>query len=69
MLVVLVSRRSSSLCESILISNVDDNSKGYFIKPTVIVTKDPKSLTMTTEIFGPVLTVRFSFPASVCTYS
>ncbi|XAO26956.1 1-pyrroline-5-carboxylate dehydrogenase [Cryptococcus bacillisporus CA1280] len=34
-----------------------DDSKGYFIKPTVIVTKDPKSLTMTTEIFGPVLTV------------
>ncbi|WVQ83587.1 1-pyrroline-5-carboxylate dehydrogenase [Cryptococcus sp. DSM 104549] len=34
-----------------------DDSTGYFIKPTVIVTKDPKSLTMTTEIFGPVLTV------------
>ncbi|KAK8861363.1 1-pyrroline-5-carboxylate dehydrogenase [Kwoniella newhampshirensis] len=34
-----------------------DESTGYFIKPTVIVTKDPKALTMTTEIFGPVLTV------------
>ncbi|WVW79912.1 1-pyrroline-5-carboxylate dehydrogenase [Kwoniella bestiolae CBS 10118] len=34
-----------------------DDSKGYFIKPTVIVTKDPKSVSMTQEIFGPVLTV------------
>ncbi|ORY29536.1 Aldehyde/histidinol dehydrogenase [Naematelia encephala] len=34
-----------------------DDSKGYFIKPTVIVTKDPKSVTMVQEIFGPVLTV------------
>ncbi|WWC87653.1 1-pyrroline-5-carboxylate dehydrogenase [Kwoniella dendrophila CBS 6074] len=34
-----------------------DDSKGYFIQPTVIVTKDPKSVSMTQEIFGPVLTV------------
>ena len=34
-----------------------DDSKGYFIKPTVIVTKNPQSLTMTKEIFGPVMTV------------
>lgn len=34
-----------------------DDSKGYFIQPTVIVTKDPKSITMSEEIFGPVLTV------------
>lgn len=34
-----------------------DKSKGYFIEPTVIVTKDPKSTTMCEEIFGPVLTV------------
>ena len=34
-----------------------DDSKGYFIHPTVIVTKDPKSITMTQEIFGPVMTV------------
>lgn len=34
-----------------------DKSKGYFIAPTVIVTKDPSSLTMCEEIFGPVLTV------------
>lgn len=34
-----------------------DQSKGYFIEPTVIVTKDPASLTMCEEIFGPVVTI------------
>ncbi|GAA3952292.1 L-glutamate gamma-semialdehyde dehydrogenase [Hymenobacter algoricola] len=34
-----------------------DKSKGYFIEPTVIVTKDPKYVTMCEELFGPVLTV------------
>jgi 1-pyrroline-5-carboxylate dehydrogenase len=34
-----------------------DKSKGYFIEPTVIVTQDPKYVTMCEELFGPVLTV------------
>lgn len=34
-----------------------DDSKGYFVEPTIILTKDPKSITMVEEIFGPVLTV------------
>lgn len=34
-----------------------DKSKGYFIEPTVILTKDPSSLTMCEEIFGPVMTI------------
>lgn len=34
-----------------------DKSKGYFIEPTVILTKDPKSTTMCEEIFGPVVTI------------
>ncbi len=34
-----------------------DKSKGYFIEPTVIVTKDPKYTTMCTELFGPVITI------------
>lgn len=34
-----------------------DKSKGYFIEPTIIVTKDPSSVTMCEEIFGPVLTI------------
>lgn len=34
-----------------------DKSKGYFIEPTIIVTKDPKYVTMCEELFGPVLTL------------
>ncbi len=34
-----------------------DKSKGYFIEPTVLESKDPHSKTMVEEIFGPVLTV------------
>jgi len=34
-----------------------DKSEGYFIEPTVVVTKNPKSKLMVEEIFGPVLTV------------
>ncbi|RXK38512.1 1-pyrroline-5-carboxylate dehydrogenase [Tremella mesenterica] len=41
----------------ILAGGTGDDSKGWFVKPTVVVTKDPKSVTMTEEIFGPVLTV------------
>ncbi|CCO32831.1 1-pyrroline-5-carboxylate dehydrogenase [Rhizoctonia solani AG-1 IB] len=41
----------------ILIGGSGDSSKGYFVQPTVILTKDPKSVTMVEEIFGPVLTV------------
>ncbi|PPR04647.1 hypothetical protein CVT24_011865 [Panaeolus cyanescens] len=41
----------------VLIGGTGDDSKGYFIQPTVILTKDPKSVTMVDEIFGPVVTV------------
>lgn len=34
-----------------------DKKHGYFIEPTVIVTKNPKYTTMCEELFGPVLTV------------
>ena len=34
-----------------------DKSKGYFIQPTIIETKDPGYITMCEEIFGPVLTI------------
>ncbi len=34
-----------------------DKSKGYFIEPTVLLTKDPMYVTMCEEIFGPVLTI------------
>jgi len=34
-----------------------DKSKGYFIEPTVLLTKDPQYVTMSEEIFGPVITI------------
>ena len=34
-----------------------DKSKGYFIEPTILLTKDPQYTTMCEEIFGPVLTI------------
>lgn len=37
--------------------------EGYFVEPTVIVTTDPKYLTMCEEIFGPVLTI-YVYPAA-----
>jgi 1-pyrroline-5-carboxylate dehydrogenase len=39
-----------------------DDSKGYFIEPTVVLSKDPKSRLMAEEIFGPVLTI-YVYPA------
>jgi len=34
-----------------------NKSKGYFVEPTIILTKDPDYVTMCEELFGPVLTV------------
>ena len=34
-----------------------DKSKGYFIQPTVLVTKNPKHTHMESEYFGPIVTV------------
>jgi len=48
--------RHSSDAEIIAGGN-GDKSKGYFIEPTVIVTKDPHFFTMEEEIFGPVMTI------------
>jgi 1-pyrroline-5-carboxylate dehydrogenase len=42
---------------SIIVGGGSNNSKGWFIEPTIIVTKNPKSETMVEEIFGPVLTI------------
>ncbi|MDH4257668.1 MAG: L-glutamate gamma-semialdehyde dehydrogenase [Candidatus Aminicenantes bacterium] len=34
-----------------------DDSRGYFIEPTLVVAKDPRHRLMEEEIFGPVLTI------------
>jgi 1-pyrroline-5-carboxylate dehydrogenase len=44
----------------IIIGGGCDDSVGYFVEPTIVVTKNPQYETMCNEIFGPVLTV--------CTY-
>lgn len=44
----------------VLAGGKGDDSKGYFIQPTILLTKNPKSITMREEIFGPVVTVRRS---------
>ena len=43
-------------CEVITGGNCNDES-GWFIEPTIILTKNPDSETMVEEIFGPVLTI------------
>ncbi|MGB1248223.1 MAG: L-glutamate gamma-semialdehyde dehydrogenase [Chitinophagales bacterium] len=41
----------------IIVGGGHDKSEGYFIEPTVIVTKDPNYTTMCNELFGPVITI------------
>ena len=41
----------------IIIGGDCDDSIGYFVAPTVVRTTDPKYFTMTTELFGPLVTV------------
>ncbi|MHC4456247.1 MAG: L-glutamate gamma-semialdehyde dehydrogenase [Planctomycetota bacterium] len=47
----------------IIIGGGCDDSTGYFIEPTVVVSRDPKSKLMVEEIFGPVLTI-YVYPAA-----
>lgn len=54
--------KSQDDCEIISGGGCDD-SVGYFVEPTVILTSNPKFRTMVEEIFGPVLTI-YVFPAS-----
>ncbi|HSA96080.1 MAG TPA: L-glutamate gamma-semialdehyde dehydrogenase [Acidobacteriota bacterium] len=48
--------RASDRAE-IAVGGESDDTKGFFIRPTVVRTSDPKSRGMSEEIFGPVLTV------------
>jgi len=48
--------KTQSDAEIIAGGNCDD-SKGYFIQPTVVVTTQPKFKTLCEEIFGPVITI------------
>ncbi len=41
----------------VLVGGDPDERDGWFVPPTVLVTDDPRSHTMTEELFGPILTV------------
>ena len=45
----------------VLAGGTYDDSEGYFIRPTILVTTDPHAETMEEELFGPVLTI-FVYP-------
>ena len=53
--------KSSPTVEIIAGGNYDD-SKGYFIQPTIVKTSDPGYFLMCDELFGPILTV-YVYPA------
>jgi 1-pyrroline-5-carboxylate dehydrogenase len=48
---------ASSEESEIITGGKGDKSKGFFIEPTIIVTTNPKFVTMQEEIFGPVMTI------------
>ena len=52
-----IEKARASKMNEIIAGGKYDKSKGYFVEPTIILTKDPSSITMCEEIFGPVLTV------------
>nr|WP_321231845.1 L-glutamate gamma-semialdehyde dehydrogenase [uncultured Psychroserpens sp.] len=52
-----IDQAKSDADAEIIVGGNHDKSKGYFIEPTVIVTKNSKYTTMCTELFGPVITI------------
>jgi 1-pyrroline-5-carboxylate dehydrogenase len=56
-IVTYIEGAKSSSDAEIAIGGQYDDSKGYFIHPTVILAKTPDYKSMEEEIFGPVLTV------------
>jgi len=52
-----IERAKARDCCQVIIGGDSDDSEGWFIEPTIIVTRNHTSETMVEEIFGPVLTV------------
>jgi 1-pyrroline-5-carboxylate dehydrogenase len=52
-----IAEARASRDSEVVIGGDADDAKGYFIRPTVVRTDDPRSRGMSEEIFGPVLTV------------
>lgn len=56
-IVSYIDRAKESNEAEVIFGGKYNNSVGYFIEPTVILTSNPHFLTMEEEIFGPVLTI------------
>lgn len=52
-----INKAQNSNDAEILYGGNYDDSKGYYIDPTIILTTDPHFITMEEEIFGPVMTI------------
>jgi len=52
-----IDKARSSGDTDIIAGGNGDKTKGFFIEPTVIVTRNPHFITMEEEIFGPVMTI------------
>jgi 1-pyrroline-5-carboxylate dehydrogenase len=52
-----ISAAASSSETEIIAGGRGDKSKGYFIEPTIVVTNNPRCVSMKEEIFGPVMTI------------
>jgi 1-pyrroline-5-carboxylate dehydrogenase len=52
-----IEKAASSSEAEIIAGGKGDKSKGYFVQPTVIATRNPHFITMEEEIFGPVMTI------------
>jgi 1-pyrroline-5-carboxylate dehydrogenase len=52
-----IEKAQISSSAEIIAGGKGDKTKGFFIEPTLIVTKDPHFITMEEEVFGPVMTI------------
>ena len=52
-----IDEASASNDADVVLGGKCDDSKGWFIEPTIIEAKDPAYITMRDELFGPVMTV------------
>ena len=53
----VIQEAKSSKNAKVLYGGECDDSIGYFVEPTVLVTTNPKYITMEKELFGPIVTV------------
>ncbi|HNS17321.1 MAG TPA: L-glutamate gamma-semialdehyde dehydrogenase [Bacteroidales bacterium] len=52
-----IHKAEQSADTEVILGGKGDHTEGFFIEPTIILTRDPHFLTMEEEIFGPVLTI------------